>query len=303
MMRAACPARRRREAGVLLLAVALLLAILAALAFGLGRAAGMDLQAVNADYERRNAAYLAAGGFAAAKWYNQAKCGNAAPPSMTLAGATLSMTVTKGKAHQIAITATATTAAGASSTLADVEIDIYNFANVERKTLGGAFQDTYIYAGQGAAMNGNAGLALADQSYALLSWATTDIPKDSKVLAATLALVASGAGITTRTVNLHRVTTQWDAAATWTRPRPMQTWNGGDYDPLVIDGTGVLAAGTYTWDATTLVDAWYNGTQSNYGMLLRLAMPGQSVTFNSREAPIAQQLQPALNVSFSKSCP
>jgi hypothetical protein len=293
--------RVRRESGVLLLTVALLLATIAALAFGMNRAAGMDAAAVGAEYDRRNAAYLAEGALAAAKWYTQVKCKNDRFPTMKLAGATLDATITKGQAHQVAIVASAVTDSGATGTLARDKIDIYNIDNPERKTLGGAIQDTYIYAGQSDAKGAEPSLMLGQQSNALLSWATTDIPKDAKVFSATLSLAADGSSSATRTVNLHRVTTQWDASATWTRARFMVGWTGGDYDPQVLASVDVRGAGTYTMDVTTLVDAWYNNDQSNYGLLLRLPNPGQTVNFYSRET--RGNPQPALNVVFGKVCP
>jgi len=293
---------RRRESGVLALMVALLLAVMAAAAFGMHRSAGMDVQAVSAEYDRRSAAYLAEAGVAAAKWHNQIKCGNTVPSAFfLLPGATLTVTVAKGKAHQIAVNATATTAAGSTATLARDAVDIYNLGTTEQKTLGGAVQDTYIDASLTTPKNTDTSLVLSGQSNALLSWDTKDIPKDATVLSAILTLVQNGSSGEARTVNLHRVTTQWDASATWTRARPLVGWNGGDYDPQVLASFDVKSASSYTLDLTALVSAWYNGTQPSYGMLLRLPDPGQSVTFYSREAPTVQE--PALNVTFSKSCP
>lgn len=293
---------RRCESGVLALTVALLLAVIAALAFALHRAAGMDVQAVNAEYDRRSAAYLAEAGLAAARWTNQIKCGSAVPSAFSLLpGATLNIGVTKGQAHQIAVSATATTAAGSTSTLARDQIDIYNLGSPEKKALGGAVVDTYIDPSLTAAKNTDTSLVLASQSNALLSWDTKDIPKDSTVLSALLTLVQNGSSSEARTVNLHRVTTQWDDKATWIRPRPGVTWNGGDYDPQVLASVDVKSSAGYAMDLTTLVSAWYNGTQPTYGILLRLPKPGQTVTFYSREAPTAQE--PALNVTFSKLCP
>jgi len=291
----------RRESGVLLLTVALLLAAMAALAVGLNRAAGMDLQSVSAEYDRRSAAYLADAAFAAAKWTNQAKCGDADIVSLPLADGMLNAQVKKSP-HQITVTATGTTTTGLARTVTRDKINIYNFGSTETKALGGAVQDTYIYAGQSGAMNTGKSLVLQDQSNALLSWDTKDIPKDSEVLAATLTLVQTGASTSfARTVNLHRVTTQWDASATWTRARPLVGWSGGDYDAQIIAGIDVKASSTYSMDLTTLTDAWYNNIQSNYGVLLRLPNPGQNVTFASREAGPAQQ--PVLRVTFSKLCP
>lgn len=293
---------RRRESGVLALTVALLLAVMAAAAFGMHRAAGMDVQAVSAEYDRRSAAYLAEAGVAAGKWYNQIKCGNATPSAFSLVpGATLNINVAKVAPHQIAVSATATTAAGSTSTLTRNPIDIYNLGSPEQKNLGGAVLDTYIDASLTTPKNTDTSLVLSGQSNALLSWDTKDIPKDATVLSAILTLVQNGSSGETRTVNLHRVTTQWDASATWTRARLLVGWNGGDYDPQVLASFNVGSGASYAIDLTALVTAWYGNPPANYGMLLRLPNPAQSVTFYSREAPTVQE--PALNVTFSKSCP
>jgi hypothetical protein len=293
---------RGRESGVLALTVTLLLAMMAALAFAMQRGAGMDVQAVNAEYDRRSAAYLAEAGVAAGKWYNQIKCGNAVPSAFSLLpGATLNISVTKVAPHQIAVSATATTVAGSTGTLTRNPIDIYNLGSTEKKALGGAVQDTYIDASLTSAKNTDTSLVLSGQSNALLSWDTKDIPKDSTVLSAILTLVQNGSSGDTRTVNLYRVTTQWDASATWTRARPGVAWNGGDYDPQVVAGFDVGSNANYAIDLTKLVSAWYDNPPANYGMLLRLSNPAQRVTFYSREAPTVQE--PALNVTFSKLCP
>jgi len=291
---------RRREAGVLALMVALLLAVMAAAAFGMQRGAGMDVQAVNAEYDRRSAAYLAEAGVAAAKWTNQIKCGGVIPSAFSLPpGATLDIRVTKSP-HQIAISATATTAAGSSVAVARNPINIYDLGNADTKALGGA-KDTYIDPSLTTAMNTDTSLVLSSQSNALLLWDMNAIPKDATVLSAILTLVQNGSSGEARTVNLHRVTTQWDDKATWTRARPLVGWNGGDYDPQAVASVDVKSASSYTLDLTALVSAWDTGSQPTYGILLRLPNPGQSVTFYSHEAPPAQE--PVLNATFAKLCP
>jgi hypothetical protein len=301
MMRARIRARQR-EAGVLLLAVALLLATMAALAFGMNRAAGMDAQAVNADYERRKLAYLAEGAVAAAKWFNQARCGKDDLQPMTLAGATLSATVLKSSPKTINISATATTATGASATLARTGVAVFDLANPESKDLGGGFMDTYIDPSKGTVSTDDYLVLKSGQSNALLSWDTKDVPPDATILSARLTLTQSSSASTQRTVTVHQVTTDWDANATWYKARGLTFWNsaGGDYSATPAASTIVPTSGSANWDLTDLVSAWYNDKPSNKGMLLRLPNPGQQAIFNSREA--AGQQRPILNVTFSKSC-
>jgi hypothetical protein len=309
MMRARIPARQR-EAGVLLLAVALLLATMAALAFGMNRAAGMDAQAVGADYERRKLAYLAEGAVAAAKWFNQARCGSQDLDALSLAGATLSATVVKSKTPKMidisaaaTMSSTSTNTTPSRATLVRTGVAVFDLANPENKDLGGAFLDTYIDPSKGTVNTDDYLVLKSGQSNALLSWDTKDVPADATVLSAKLTLTQSSSASTQRTVTVHQVTTDWDANATWYRARGLMTfWNtaGGDYNATPAASAVVPTSGSANWDLTDLVSAWYKDKPSNKGMLLRLPDPGQQAIFNSREA--AGQQRPILNVTFSKSC-
>lgn len=295
--------KARRESGALLLTVSLLLAMMAALAFGLNRAGGMDVNAVATDYDQRNAAYLAEAAVAAAKWTNQVnKCGKASIPAFSFGGGTTAATVTQGGSKRINVVASATTAAGTAATLTRKEVDIVNFASLETKDLGGAVQDTTVDRTVLLPMNISSDLSLVSgQSNVLMSWATTDIPADAEVMAASLILTQNGSGASARTVSVHRITTQWDPTATWLGPRLLVSWSGGDYSPVTIATADVGAqATTTTWNVTSLVDGWASKRLANYGMLLRLPNPGQSATFYSMENVVS--LRPVLRVTFAKPC-
>jgi hypothetical protein len=308
---------RRRQAGALLLVVALTLATIAALAVGLNRAAAMDSQAVGADYDRRSAAYLAEGALAAATWANQStKCGVVAPlPTFTLAGGTLGATVAKAPSKKINVVATAVAAGGASVTLSRTEVPIVDFNASETKDLGGSVRDTYIaYGGLTPVMLSNSLVLTSGQSHALLYWPTTDIPPNALVLSARMILTQNGSSGTARSVNVHRMTSPWDTSAIWkaafTSLLGNTNWlstttllgsdGGGDFSTPVLAATKVSGAGAYSWDVTGLVDGWYNGRLRNYGLLMRLPDPGQTATFYSMEA--SSSLRPVLRVTFAKQC-
>jgi hypothetical protein len=300
------PRARRRQAGVLLLTVALLLATMAALAFSLNRAAGMDVQSVAGDYDRRNAGYLTEAAVAAAKWKNELTACDAklVPlPGFPLAGATLSATVTKGAGKQINVVATATVGAtGASDTLTRSNISIVDLTTKQQKDLGGGTRDTYVTSTSSAPQGGAKSLVLTSgSSNGLLFWPMNDIPGNSEVLSAQLTMTQPSGSTVARTVNLHQITTQWDLSATWTQARPLVGWAspGGDYAPAAIASADVTGAGAYTWDVSNVVDDWVNGRQTNNGFLLRLLNASQTVTFNSLEA--ASQ-KPVLHVMFVKQC-
>ena len=308
----------RREKGVLLLTVVLLLALMAALAVSLNSTAGMETQSVSTDYDRRSAAYLAEGAVAAAKWTNEVtKCGATVNVSTTTlpGGGTFGATVAKAPSKKINVSATGISPGGFAVTLARNEVEVIDVANSETKDLGGSPRDTYIVQGQVMPVILSNSLTLTSgQAHALLYWPMNDIPKDAQVLSARLALVQNGSSSTARTINLHRVATQWEASATWKMWRSGliggNYWNsattllgsdgGGDYSAPVLASTKVGGAGTYTWDVTGLVDGWTSGRLQNYGMLLRLQDAGQSASFYSLEASSNQR--PTLRVTFSKQC-
>lgn len=295
---------RRRQDGALLLLVALLLAMMAALAFGVGRNAGMDVLAVSSDYDRRNAAYLAQAAVAAAKWTNEvAKCTSTSLAAMTLAGGTISATVAKAPSKKINVVATATTATGAMATLTRTELPVYDLTSSESKDLGGTPRDTYIDSTVLVApLLGNTLNLTSNQGNALLYWAMTDIPAGSEVISAKLILTvpSSASSSVARTVNVHRLMTQWDGSATWYQAQLLVGWTGGNYSAPVVSTLKVTGAGTYTWDVTGLADGWVGGRLADYGMLMRLQDPGQTVSFYSLEA--SGSLRPILRVVFSKQC-
>jgi hypothetical protein len=309
---------RRRQSGALLLTVALLLATIAALAFSVNRAAGMDVQSVAAEHERRSAAYLAEGALAAARWTNEInRCSTSTPlDALTLANATLSAKVSKGSSgKRLNIVATAITAGGASATLARNDVDNIDLANTETKDMGGTPRDTYLTFGIIVPAAPDTLKLTSNYQHTLLYWPMNDIPGKVEVLSARLLLTQNGSSGVARTVNVHRVTSQWDSSATWklshsgflsgtswtSTTTALGSDGGGDYSAPAVASTRVSGAGTYAWDVTGLVDGWVGGRLVNYGMLLRLPDPGQSVDFYSLEADNSSR-RPILRVTFAKQC-
>lgn len=296
------PHARPRESGALLLTVTLMLAILAALAFALGRGAGMGAHAVAADYDRRSAAYLAQAAVAAARWTDEVKCANGSIAPFSLGGGTLSAAVTKGGAGAINVVASATTAAGASATLTR-SVSLVDLSTSETKSLGGGVLDTTISNGVVLPQNTLQVLTLTSgQSNALLYWPMSDIPKNSRVLSATLSMTQNAVSSIVRIVNLQRVTIDWDATATWTRARANVAWTGGAYAATVVASASAASTAALQWNVTGLVDSWVSGLLPDDGMLLTLASAGQSASFYSLES-LSTSLRPTLSVTFSKPCP
>jgi hypothetical protein len=298
----------RKQSGALLLMVALLLATIAALSFGLNHAAGMDALAVQHQYDMRAAGYLAEAGVAAARWRNQVKgCTGVSMEPTTFGTGTFEAMVTKVGSKRLNVTATGTVGDGTLRKITRNNIDIADFnAKTTTRDLAGAALDTTIVYGSVWPDSARTDLSLASGvAHALLYWPAGEITSDLRVLSATLILTQNGTGAATRTVGVHRVTTQWDTYATWYAARPFTGWaggdfSGGDFGASAVATTAVTGAGTYSWDVTSLVDGWATKRLANYGMLLRLVNPGQSATFYSLDAAVKNR--PVLRVVTAKAC-
>lgn len=98
----------------------------------------------------------------------------------------------------------------------------------------------------------------------------SSIPTGSQVSAATLTLAETGTFGSTRTIGVHRVTTNWtESAVTWNSP---WTTAGGDFvsTPTAtasVSWTGLLDSDS--WDVTTDVSAFVGGTATNYGWIVK----------------------------------
>lgn len=298
--------QRRRESGALLLMVALLLATLAALAFGMNRAAGMDTATVKSDYDSRAAGYLAEAAVAAAIWSNGAAgCTSAAVPATTFGPGRFQAEVVKVGSKNIDIVATGTAGDGTERTIERKGASLFDFSKKATTTdLGGAAIDTTIAAGIAQPDSGNTRLSLASgTSHALLSWPAGEITKEMRVLSATLTVTRNGAVATPQQVAVHRMKTQWDGTATWRYARlNVAGWTGGDFGetPVVTASVSGANGATASFDVTGLVDGWVSKRLANHGLLLRMPAAGQSAVFHSRDAGASQR--PVLRVITAKAC-
>ena len=292
--------RPPRQGGALLLMVALLLATLAALAFGMNRAGSVELRSINDDYEGRAAAYLAEAGVAAARWSSQINdCKDASYQNEAFGAGTFTVTATQNSGRLTIRTASGKFN-GAVRTLETPEFRIFNLAKAERVDIDDDAKDTTIAKGSPTRQEKENLRLVSGQSHILMSWKLDDIDDDMRVLSATLTLVQAAVGGAPRRVAVHRVTTGWDEGATWTRPRPGVAWDGGTYNGAVLATASVPAAGTASWNVTGLLDSWAGKRVPAQGLLLRLLDAGQAATFYSNEATDSRR--PLLRVVAAEKC-
>ena len=289
----------RRQDGALLLMVALLLATLAALAFGINRAGSVELRSINDDYEGRAAAYLAEAGVAAARWSGQVgDCVTRPVGPIALGGGTVTVEIKKEDIIDVTATATVNEA---MRTVTRNGLQLYDLRQTERVDISDDTTDTTIVNPSAGALEKEQTLRLVSgKSHILMKWDMDEIDDDVLVVSATLNMVPTTISGVVRQVAAHRVTTEWDKGATWIKARPASNWNGGAYTDAVLASAGVGSVAV-NWDLTGLFDGWAGERLPPIGVLLRLVDADQAVNFYSREAPLSG-MRPLLRIVRAKKC-
>jgi hypothetical protein len=112
----------------------------------------------------------------------------------------------------------------------------------------------------------------------LLEFDLSGLPAGAIVTSAELTMVKVAGSNDGNPVAAHRVTRQWqegtlcDAAgqASWLNASPGVSWTtpGGDFAPTAADTIAVTVNQAYTWNVTSIAQAWATGA-SNFGLMLK----------------------------------
>ncbi|MBS7622821.1 DNRLRE domain-containing protein [Candidatus Bathyarchaeota archaeon] len=177
--------------------------------------------------------------------------------------------------------------------------------------------DTHIYEGDpnnnfGASDGFVVGAVSGGRFRGLVKFDLSSIPSGSTVNVAYLLLYYYYRGENNpagRTYNAYRVTKDWvETQATWNVYSTGNSWTtpGGDY---TTDGgsSSTVPANTeqwMIWDVTSIVKAWIEGGQPNYGFIIRDQSEGVvfSADFRSKEVS-DPDLRPILKVDWSTPTP
>jgi hypothetical protein len=129
----------------------------------------------------------------------------------------------------------------------------------------------------------------------LLKFDLSSIPANATVTSATLYLYENG-NKTGQTTYLYRVTSSWnESTVTW------NTWStaGGDFDSSTAYFAYLPEQGNcmLTLDITNLVQAWVNGTYTNYGLILYSTGPNHIISYSSKENNTASEW-PKLDIVY-----
>jgi hypothetical protein len=166
--------------------------------------------------------------------------------------------------------------------------------------------------------------ATAEVRRSIVRWELTGIPPGADVTGASVELYRhDGYGENDMAVALYRLTSDWVEGtgvtwwpgsgyvvdgATWDEAAPGTPWGspGGDYDPTIV-GQTTIPAGTgnrwFQWDATSTVEAWVEGGQPNYGVLLRPLTGAYSYHYYYSREGETPNLRPRLVVTYTVGGP
>ncbi len=156
-----------------------------------------------------------------------------------------------------------------------------------------------------------------NQKRALLRFDLSSIPVDAIVSSATLQLNLEGIGsANSGTAEVYRVTedwlegsgggvTCWNGASWLERDGACGTWAtpGGSFavTPEASAPIDWLSPGAVTWDLTSLVSTWVDGSYPNQGMMLIPSSGINHANFTTGDAPDAS-LHPKLTVEWFCTC-
>jgi len=117
------------------------------------------------------------------------------------------------------------------------------------------------------------GSALHDHRALLWFDVANAVPAGADVLSATLwARASAKSGTSTSPIEAHRVLQDWSNAVTWSKFDSTTNWTtaGGDFAATAEDTSAAPVVGDWSgWNLTDLVRQWLDGTDPDYGVLLK----------------------------------
>jgi len=306
--------------GFVLLPVVLALTLVASVAFLLNHSGGMNMSMAGREGQADRARYVAQAGLAQINAQTQARnCSGYTDLAATAFGPhSFSATVNPKAGTPVTLTATSTTAEGASVSLSRAIVAHQTTPQTATLQPGPAGMDSYVRVVQSSRNFGaETTLRLSTASeYALLQFDLASIPAGSQVTAAQLTLhqqnSTGGAGAK---MSVHRVTRPWVEGTksgsgtadgvTWSTTDGATAWTAtvGDRESVPLATIAAdTESGLKTWDVTALAAAWLSGAFSNQGMVVIPSAGVNNLKFTSGDDPDDPTLWPKLTVTYLPPC-
>ena len=120
------------------------------------------------------------------------------------------------------------------------------------------------------------------------------LPTSAYITNATISMKTTGTIRYDQYIAAHEVLTSWTSTLTWTSHTASSP--AGQIGSRAIDYQRIPEAGTYTWNITTLVQKWYNG--SNFGVaFMKVEGTNAEIAFESNDSATSSN-RPSLAIYY-----
>ncbi len=144
---------------------------------------------------------------------------------------------------------------------------------------------------------------------ALIAFNISEINSTSTITSAKIQVYVNvSSGVSNRTINIYRVTSNWsESETTWNNATSISLWNsfGGDYAELIDSIVFTNSSGIYyNFTITSLARSWLNGTYNNFGIVLlsNNSQPGNNTDIASSDNTAPEQ-RPKIIIDYTSNAP
>ncbi|NMD72143.1 DNRLRE domain-containing protein [Bacillus sp. DNRA2] len=96
----------------------------------------------------------------------------------------------------------------------------------------------------------------------LVRFALPPLPSNCRITSATFQAYQINTNITNAIIDLHRINSSWGDSVTWNSQPAILPTSESSASPGTFNAF-------WRWEITKLIQDWYNGTQANYGIMLK----------------------------------
>ncbi len=303
-----------RQHGYILLPVVLAITLIAIIVFAMNWEGAMNVKMAATEMQADAARYVAEAGLHHANWLLQrSNCTGYSdiPPGTPFGKHSYGVTIAPTSGSPISVTATATSADGATWSLRRDNIRVDQPPTNEPLQPGPVdSKDSFVKAKSNDPNHGSLDYVVVDSEpkvqFTLLEFSLADIPAQGQILAAELTLYGFDVDAgTDAVVSVYRITEPWteagvtyqtsDGSTAWTWPDNYEGANG-------IATTSISSgSGWDSWDVSSLVSAWHDGLYPNFGMVLVGNSDVYYAGYKSSEAS-DPALRPKLTITYTCEC-
>jgi len=271
--------RLEQQQGYVLITVVVTLFILAAITLLLNRESSLGVNLASSEVQAQQARYVAEAGMRHAIWQTQNSNCVGYPDPLTanfgMHSYTASVMPTSGS--PVSIASTGTLSNGVFRSLQRNNITFFQTPINLILQPGPEGKDSFIEgeAGKTNLNNGNhdelkTSSLIGKEYRTLLQFDLSALPASVVIQSAELELYLQSFG-SVDVVEAHRLVSDWsENGVTWDTHDGTNSWisAGGDYDPAIAASFLVDGTGPKTANIKELVQAWADGSQPNYGLIL-----------------------------------